>query len=174
MIQLLEPLNAHNVLADVMRPLAGYPYASLGKIPTVPGLVVVVVAALGGAATLAVRAAHGQELPPRSGLMLSLALATPVGLLVYSMLATDLWLARNLYASVPAAALVLGTLLAALERRVAVLACLAVAVTLLIGTVRAISPSYARPQFRAAATQIDRVAHDGDWSWCFARLWIPT
>jgi hypothetical protein len=92
----------------------------------------------------------------------ALAAAAPVGLAIYSLLGTDIWDARDLYASVSAGALLLGMLLAALPARLRLIAVSAVLVTLVAGTVRAISPSYARPPFRAVASYLDRVAAPRD------------
>jgi len=79
--------------------------------------------------------------------------------LLYSITATDLWMARGMYASLPAQALVAGALLAAIDvrwLRAAPIA--AVLLTLVLGSARALSASYVRPPFRAAATYLDRVA----------------
>jgi hypothetical protein len=169
-IALFEPLNASNVLTDLPRPIGGYPYAALHAIPTIPGLVTICVcAALGLAALVRFRL---RKHPSRRRLIdgddglailiLALALATPVGLLAYSIIGTDLWTARNLYASVPAAALVLGGLLAALPSPARWAAVGLVLAILVAGTIRAISPRYARPAYRAAAEYIDRVARPTD------------
>ncbi len=163
---LLEPLTVHNVVEDLLRPIAGYPYASLHQIPTVLGLIAIVACAAVGALTLARHAARrarlGEIAFSKQALILWLALATPVGLLLYSMISTDIWDARDLYASVPAAALVLGGVLAATPRRLIIPV---VAITLLVltlGTIRAVSPTYARPQYRTVAAYLDRVATPGD------------
>jgi uncharacterized membrane protein len=165
-IGFLEPLNLHNVLVDLGRPIAGYPYAPLHAIPTIPGLAALAVCALAGAIPLASRRLQARGTGPRDsshfGLITALAIATPVGLLLYSLLATDLWLARGLYASVPAAALLLGALLTALPRRLRIAAVTVVMATLIFGTVRAISPQWARPPYRAIASYLDRVARPRD------------
>lgn len=177
----LEPLTAHNVLVDLGRPIAGYPYAPLAAIPTYLGLGLVILAALAGAITLAVRAlvvdprrarpsiapgprsdSVGSPWPRHFWLLVSLALATPVGLLVYSIVATDLWLARGLYASVPAGVLVLGALLVAIPRPFNVAAVVLVLGALLIGTFRAGSTSWERPPFRTLAAYLDRAVAPGD------------
>jgi hypothetical protein len=85
-----------------------------------------------------------------------------VGLLLYSVIGTDLWLARGLYASVPAATLVIGALLEAPPPRIRAVVVVAVLITLLAGTIRAISPGYARPPFRSAAGYLDRMAGPHD------------
>jgi mannosyltransferase len=167
-IGLLEPLNAHNVLTDLGRLIPGYPYASLRAIPTIAGLVALAACALVGLAYGArILAAPG---PPAArnqwrefaALIVVAALAAPVGLLLYSVLGTDIWDARDLYSSVPAAALVCGALLAAVPwpwRAGLVTLVLAV---LVAGSIRAIGPNYARPQFRAAAQFLDRAATPRD------------
>jgi uncharacterized membrane protein len=164
-IGLLEPLNAHNVLIDVLRPIPGYPYASLGTIPTIAGYAVIAACAGLGLIAFAYRWRRGDHDPasvPRLVLVGMLAIGTPIGVLLYSIVGTDLWIARGLYASVPAAALVLGALLCALPRPAGLVAVAAVLVTLLAGTIRAMTPGYTRPPFRPAAEYLDRVAAPRD------------
>jgi 4-amino-4-deoxy-L-arabinose transferase-like glycosyltransferase len=159
----LYPLTAHHVLADLFRPLLGHPTAPLSAIPTVPGLVVIAACAFAGA-WLLIRDAHGSLslLPRRLPLLVALTLATPVGLLVYSLIATDLWLPRGLSASIPASALVLGTLLTATPPRLKVAGAAAVAVVLLAGTFRSFDAAYTRPPFRSVSVALDRVAKPDD------------
>lgn len=167
-IGLLEPLTAHNVLVDVLRLIPGYPYASLHAIPTIPGLVVFLLCACVGLAFVIVRLVRARSLAvletrhDRAVLLVLIALAAPVGLFLYSALGTDIWDARDLYSSAPAAALVLGALIAAtaLPARAAIVA--AVLAVLVFGSIRAVSTSYARPQFRTVAEYLDRVAGPAD------------
>lgn len=164
-IAALEPLTFHNVLIDLARPIPGYPYASLRTIPTILGLGVIAACVGIGLVTILRRTnvrSWGRELPPHLPLLVALTVATPIGLLLYSLLATDLWLARGLYASVPAAALILGAVLAAPPLRVRAVLVAAVLATLLFGSIRAISPAYARPPFRSVAQYLDRVATPRD------------
>ena len=163
----LHPLTVHNVITDLPRPIAADPNAPLSAIPTYAGLIAIIVCALVGAAALAGAARRGTAPgrtapPPRLGLLIALAVATPIGLLLYSVAATDLWLPRGLYASVPAAALVLGALLTAIPRPLNVAAVVVVAGTLVFGTVRDASPSWRRPPFRAMAAYLDRSAPSRD------------
>jgi mannosyltransferase len=167
-IGLLEPLTAHNILVDVLRVIPGYPYASLHAIPTIPGLIVFLLCACVGLAFVIVRLARARSLAgletrhDRAVLLVLIALAAPVGLFLYSALGTDIWDARDLYSSAPAAALVLGALTAAtaLPTRAAIVA--AILAVLVFGSIRAVSTSYARPQFRTAAEYLDRVAGPAD------------
>jgi Dolichyl-phosphate-mannose-protein mannosyltransferase len=167
-IALFEPLNVHNVVTNVLLTIPGYPYTGLRTIPTFPGLIVIGVCAMLGLVALVGRRRRSSvgvpksEPSPHLGLIVGLALATPVGLLLYSLIASDLWTPRGLYASVPATALLLGALLAALPRSPRAVAVIAVLATLVFGSIRAISPPYARPPFRAIAAYLDRVAGPRD------------
>lgn len=167
-----EPLNAHNVVVDLVRLIPGYPYATLHAIPTILGLAAIAACTAAGALSLIVRARRPpvrRVLAARTGsidralmsspaLIVALALATPIGLLLYSVVATDIWDARGLYASVPAALIVLGAIIAALPRPAWMVASAVVFGVLLSGTIRALGPEYARPPYRAVAGYLNRVA----------------
>jgi hypothetical protein len=152
------------VLSDLLRPIPGHPAAPLRAIPTIAGLIAIAVCAVAGLAFAAHRwwrrghpgLRSGPATP--AGLILLLAAATPAGLLLYSLLVTDIWLPRGLSASTPAAAVGLGALIAALPRRLTVLAAAVVVVTLLGGTIRSFDAVYARGPFRQLAEYLDGVA----------------
>jgi uncharacterized membrane protein len=170
----LEPLTAHNVVIDAARTIVGYPYAPLRAIPTYLGLAIVLACVAVGFCLLARSvAARGPLLnaasqsgpspcgalwPPHFWLLVAIALATPVLLLLYSMASTDLWLARNLYASMPAQALVLATIVAVPYRRAAWALGLALAAVLAVGLVRSLSPSWERTPYYTIARYLDRNA----------------
>jgi len=159
----LEPRTVHNVVVDIAKLIPGYPYARLSAIPTHVGLAIMVAFALLGlvAAGWRARRAWPLEVPDLvSGrlLIVALALATPVGVLLYSILRTDIWGARNLYASAPAGALVLGALIGALPRPARVAGVASILAVLAFGAARSVSPTYSRPPTRAAAEYLDRVA----------------
>lgn len=161
----LYPLGFHRVLTDLFRPFPGHPAAPLHAIPTVAGLVVVGAGALGGLLALVrrrLRASGDGWLPSRFGLLVALAAATPIGLLLYSLTVTDLWLPRGLSASLPFTALVFGGLLATLPRPLHLLAAAALIMTLLAGAFRSFDAVYARGPFRTMATYLDRVARPRD------------
>ncbi|HWE07859.1 MAG TPA: glycosyltransferase family 39 protein [Solirubrobacteraceae bacterium] len=167
-IAALEPLTAHNVITDLLRPIAGYPYAPLGAIPTRLGLgLLIALTVIGFAACAAnafgpTRVDRARGWPRRFWLLFALALATPVGMLVYSEAATDLWLARGLYASVPAAALLLGALLVAIPKPANIAAIVIVLGILAVGAFRAASPSWRRPPTRSLAAYVDRETAPSD------------
>jgi uncharacterized membrane protein len=163
----LEPLSASHVLLDSLHPVVGYPYASLRAIPTTAGLASIAAVALLGLIwfvrdrRLVARLVRG-EAGRRMLLVVLLALATPVGLLLYSLFVTDLWSSRSLIASVPAETVVLACLLAAIPWRLRIPALVVVLGLLVFGSVRAISPRYARPAYRVVAHYLDRVAPPAD------------
>jgi 4-amino-4-deoxy-L-arabinose transferase-like glycosyltransferase len=163
-ISQLEALNLHNVVIDLVRPIAGYPYAGLRAIPTLLGVAAIAACAVGG--LLAITRGRQRNRLVRDtrhlGLLVALAAATPVGLLIYSVLITDLWLARGLYASAPAAALVLGGLLTSPSARISVALVTVVLAVLLAGTFRASETAYARPPYRDIAAYLDRIARPTD------------
>jgi Dolichyl-phosphate-mannose-protein mannosyltransferase len=162
-ISALYPLSVHRVLTDVLRPIPGHPGAPLSAIPTIPGLVAIALCALIGAVALVREARMSLErLPRRSVLLVASALATPIGLLVYSLSVTDLWLPRGLSASVPATALVLGGLLVAMPRVLRVAGVTVVLAVLVAGTIRSFDAAYARPPFRVLAGRLDKVAGRDD------------
>ncbi|MGH2866687.1 MAG: glycosyltransferase family 39 protein [Solirubrobacteraceae bacterium] len=160
----LYPLGFHRVLADLLRPIPGHPGVSLHQIPTVLGLIAFAVCVAAGGVALVIKALRADQTGwfgqagNRAGLIVLLALATPVGLLLYSLIFTDLWLPRGLSASMPAAALLIGGLLAALPARLSALTVAVVAVVLTTGTLRSFEPAYARGPYRAIATRLDRIA----------------
>jgi uncharacterized membrane protein len=167
-IGLLEPLTVHNVLIDAARPIAGYPYAPLRSIPTYLGLGALIACALVGLAILTRAAAargpliDASDWPRRFWLLVAVALANPVLLLLYSLVSTDLWIARNLYASVPAQALVLASVVAVPNRRIATALTTIVVAVLVVGLVRSISPSWQRPPYGSIATYLDAHAAPND------------
>ena len=100
----------------------------------------------------------------RDGLLvLLLALATPVALLVYAWLSTDLFvLPRNLSASLPFAALAIGLALTP-PNRIAMAAAVALAgVALTIGAIRMLDDKFHRPNIPAVARLLDERVGQGD------------
>jgi hypothetical protein len=77
--------------------------------------------------------------------------ATPVGLAVYSAIGTSVWDLRNLIASWPGFALVLGALLTGPRGRLRWLAVGLVAVGFAIGAAQLLNPENQRPDYAAAA-----------------------
>lgn len=159
----LYPLTVRRVLTDVLRPVPGHPGAPLSAIPTIPGLVAVAVCVLVGIGFLLRDSGTWlKQAPAHLRLLIALTLASPVGLLLYSLLVTDLWLPRGLSASIPALTLVLGAVLTAPPRRVALAAVTVVLAVMVAGTIRSFDTLYSRPPFRQMASYLDRVATPSD------------
>lgn len=181
-IGVLHPLTTHNVVTDLMRPIVAYPYGPLSAIPTYVGLGLVVACFLAGlgfivrnALVPSADARHwGERWPEHFWLLVALAVITPIGILVYSEISTDLWLPRGLYASVPAASLVLATVLLAIPRRLAVGAVVVVLGVLAYGTVQASRPEWKRPPTRQIASYLDEHATGRDRVAFVAFLGKPT
>jgi hypothetical protein len=167
-IGFLYPLQAGNVVKDAVRSIVGYPWAGLGAIPTVAGLAAIGACVLAGlAATFlwprrASRDAWRPDLGSPRILLAALAVATPLGLLLYSVLVTDIWLPRGLSASLPAAAMVLGALLSKLPRRWTAVTATVVVITLTAGTIASFGADYRREPYREMAAYLDRVAEPRD------------
>jgi mannosyltransferase len=164
----LYPLTASHVIKDSVRIVVGSPLASLQQIPTTVGLILVAICVLAGlaAAVRAWRLAAPSSLridvsSPRV-LMVALAVITPVGVLLYSLLSTDIWLPRGLSGSIPAIAVVIGALLAALPRRIPAVAAMVVVATLVVGTVKSFGTDYVRENYRTMASYLDREAAPHD------------
>ncbi len=162
----LYPLTASHVVKDSLRFLVGYVSASLTQIPGTWGLLVIGACLLLGLAAILLPWWQSDrrriDLGSPLVLMVALAFATPVGLLLYSVAATDLWLPRGLSASIPAAVLVIGALLAALPTAARIVAVTAVLATLAIGTIRSFGPDYVREPYRAMAALVDREVRPQD------------
>jgi uncharacterized membrane protein len=164
----IESFTARHVLQDLVRFLAGYQFAPLRAIPTVLGFAVIAACLLLGGFQLARR--YLADRPTATydvtngglRLIVALALAAPVGVLLYSLVGTDIWHVEHLYVSAPAAALAVGGLLVAIPRAPRAVAVVAVLGVLLFGTIRGISPSWTRPPFRTVAQYLDRVAKPRD------------
>jgi uncharacterized membrane protein len=164
-IGVLHPLTAPNVLVDLGRLVPGYPETTLSSVPTLPALLAFAACVVAGGIgwlqhALARRVPLWEQATrePTRTLIVVMAVATPVGLLLYSLLATDLWVARGMYASAPYACLILAAMLMGLPRRVRAAAATLVLATLAFGAIRAVTPRYARPQYLTVASYLDRAA----------------
>ena len=149
----LYPLSLRSFGEGIARPFCCHPYVEASDLPGRVGLTLLV----GGALILGVATLWKRGGRPSAEYLLlaALALATPLGLVVYSEVGTGIFAPRNLTASVPAACLVAGWLLARLPTRAALAAGGLIAAGLLVGLVIGLGPSKQRPDFAAAASFID-------------------
>jgi hypothetical protein len=96
---------------------------------------------------------------PETVLLVAAALATPVGVVLYSLVVDDLYAARNLWASLPATAVLAGAALTRLpDRRVALAASLVAVAAMAVGTVRTLAPDVHRPDYEAAGRAVRAAA----------------
>jgi hypothetical protein len=122
-IEKLHPFGASNGLDDMGRFVAGGPNAPLHVVPGTFALVLIALAAAVAVGGLVWRSVAGRRrMPSRAVLICLLALATPVGTALYSMVGDSQFLARNLLPSLPAAVLAFAALLVALPRKVGAVA----------------------------------------------------
>lgn len=165
------PLRAGTVFELPLRTLVGHPISGLDEIPGAVGLVaavliVTLIAAAAAGPRRAVGRAAARLLRSDRGLPVVLALATPVGLLLYAAVASSLFLPRNLAASLPALAVTVGLVLARLTeltpRALAIPAVVAIVAVLGLGTVGGLGDEQRRPPYREAARHLDRTAPSND------------
>jgi hypothetical protein len=166
---LLEPFNLTDVSRDLAHWGIGHPYIQLGAVPGGLAIVLVLLGVLNAGALAAVGklavgapgapGAPGRPSRPSSGIVLAvaLAIAAPLGLVLYSLLRESIWDPRNLCISSPGLALVLGALLtssrAPLVRLVSVGA---VVVGFAIGATKLLEARYERPDYAGAAALVLR------------------
>jgi hypothetical protein len=150
-IGLFNPLTLENVVAAPVRMLFGYPSpVDLDAVPGVPVLVALLLVAALGLAGLVRRP------PSREATLLGgLALATPVGMLGYSLVGDDLYVPRNLMASLPTTYLLLAAGVAALPRRVAGVAATVALVAFAVGTAAATRAEHRRPAYEEVGELVE-------------------
>ncbi len=158
-------LTPATFLEYLLRVLSGHPFIHLDELPGVVWLVALGVAVLAAAGPALVRGMRGRRLArPEPGhvLIVVLALATPVGLVLYALVSSNLYVPRNLTASIPGLVLVLGWLVGSLEPRRAM--ALAGVMLLVVGvaSVRSLDPSRRRPESPAVAHYLDREVSSRD------------
>lgn len=164
LLELGTPLSFDSAVRFVFRLLPGHPYVTLPELPGEVALVVLA-AAVVAAAVLLVRARRAELWPPSGGVSLLLAtgLATPLGLIVYSLLKTDIFQPRYLLAALPMYALLLGALLTAPRGRLAwATAGGAIAAVAVGGIATAWDDSRRRPPYAHAAEYLQQAAAPGD------------
>ncbi|HLM50189.1 MAG TPA: glycosyltransferase family 39 protein [Solirubrobacteraceae bacterium] len=152
-IDFLVPFTAANVLREAARAMAGQPFSALEDLPGLPALALVAVAGVLGVAGV-VLAARRRELDRRLGLIGLLALATPAGLILYSLVAPSIYLGRNLTTALPFASLLVAAGLARLPRPAAVAGAVLASAGLLVGTARSLDEPFRRVAWDDAAAVV--------------------
>ncbi len=88
--------------------------------------------------------------------MAVMAVAAPAGTILVSLVSESIFVPRTLLASLPYLFLAVGGLLVAIPRRLAVVAGVAAALGLMIGSARMLDPALQRPQWDSVAERIDK------------------
>ena len=155
-----RPLD--DLRTDIPRTLVGSPLTPVTELPGTIAAALFVLVVAGSAAAVAWAWWNGRRPMPRAALLVGLAaLATPLGMaLLAALTGFNLFSPRNLSASVPAAYVVIGALLAAVvaisRTRAAWLAATVALAAMAAGTVKMMDNAYQRPDFEAIAAFIDR------------------
>ncbi len=146
-----------------LRTLVGHPFRDLPHVPGVIGLVLILCAVV----LVLLAAWHPPALPgwaragarSEAGLVVLLALACPLGLLLYNAVGTDLFVARNFSASEPGLMVTLGLVVAWLSAaRFGALVLAVGSVALVAVAVGGITGDSRRPPYVDAAHYLDRHA----------------
>ena len=160
--EIFDPFGPRAVVRDVSRWAIGHPYLRLSTEPG-PVAIVLILGGLVLAVGLGVRQVTSARAAGRERLVLNvapvllpvlLALATPVGLALYSTVRDSAWDLRNLISSWPAFGLTLGALLTMPRRRLGIAATGLVVVGFAIGGVQLLSSANERPDYAAAASLV--------------------
>ena len=164
-IEALYPLTFKSYFDGLARAFVGHP-SNLDPVPGPLGGILIGLGFACAIGVLVVRRARQREKrrPPRTlALLVLLAVAAPIGTLLFSLGPTSVFLPRNLSSSVPAAAVLVGALLAAVRSRaVGVVGITLVAAGLVLGAIRTVGPELERADYRSAAQYLDRDAAPGD------------
>ena len=167
LISVLHPFDAGVVREDVLRWSIGHPAAE--TVQTMPGLPAVVLIAAGiavgviatAASLVRVRPSLRQALAHPASLLVVLALATPVLAAAYSAVDVSVYLPRNLIASTPALALLIGALTTSARTRwIWVPATTMVLAGYAIGAAKTLPSSAHRPDYDGAARFIEERPND--------------
>ena len=166
-IGFLTPFNLSNVRIELGRWGLGHPYIPLRDLPGWIGIGLFLTGIACGVAGLlaAYRRARGPQIPRPSAtivLVAILALATPVGLILSSLIGDSVWNSRNLTSSWPGMAVAIGAVVTASTGALRVAAVGLVLTAFAIGAVKMLDSDNQRPSYDAAASFMERNAKPGD------------
>jgi Dolichyl-phosphate-mannose-protein mannosyltransferase len=163
-LSMLSPFDLDSIKTSLEHWVLGFPYASAGglrALPGVPALLLLAAALVVGAA-----GAVTSPVPPRRwfhdpgrrlALVAALALATPVGEAVASLIGSNVFGTRNLAASWPYLALLGAALLTVGRMRLRIATSALVVVAFAIAAGRMLGTDYERPAYGDAADYIESI-----------------
>lgn len=161
-IGFLHPFGLQAVRTNIGHWAIGHPYLPLSSVPGPVALAMLVSGCAAGVIgiILSVRQNSGRDLlrRPRSAPVLAivLTLAMPLGLILYSLLGTSVWDERNLIASWPGLAVVIGAIITSGHGLLRAVTVCFVTGAFAIGAYNLLSADNQRPDYRAAVAFIDR------------------
>ena len=167
----LSPFTARAVGLDLEGWALGYPYITSVDLTELPGTFAIVLLCCGvlaaslGIATRSLREGARSTLArvdDRVLLVIALALATPLGEAIFSLISTHLFGVRNLASSWPPFALSLAALLVSAGPRLRFVAVALAVGSFVIGAAKMLDEKYQRPNYGAPAALIARQARPGD------------
>lgn len=166
----LQPFSLEAVGTSLVHWSVGYPYAILVPPEAVPGKPALAMLALGLVTALVAVVVRGRRstgpglAASKRGavLMLTLALATPVGAAIMSAVGSNLFSTRNLAASWPGLALAAALLLVSAGPRLRILTAGLAVAALAIGAVKLLDDSRQRPPYEDMAAFINARSEPGD------------
>ncbi len=167
-IEAVFPLSFGSFARFTARLVPGYEGMGISEVPGWFAMWILIaavaIALIGAVVRLAGRGSKILAERPPKGLVLAvgLALATPVAILLYSLVGWDIYIPRHLLASFPALMIVLAWLFTSLPRPLAGVTTLLALSALTVGVVRAHDPDRNRPPLKQAARYIDARADPGD------------
>lgn len=161
-IAALEPFNATTAGQELAHWSFGSPLTSLA---TIPGHTATLLLALGLLVAIAQRLADLRHRPVLSDglwLVIALAIGAPLGAALYSALATNVFIARNLIASWPGLALLIGALVMRRGSARSLVAPALVLAALVASGLATLKRENRRPDYAAAAAFLNRSAAAND------------
>ena len=167
-IGFLSPFTLSAVRIDLGRWGLGQPYIPLRELPGWIGIAMFLTGALAGAIGLVLRlrrAGTGRRLPrpsSRTVLIIVLALATPAGLIISSLVGDSVWTSRNLISSWPGLALAIGAVVTAPTGWLRVISIGLVVGAFGIGAIKMLDADNQRPEYAEAAAFIEANSRPGD------------
>src|SRR5207248_1287694 len=148
------PFTPRTVGDNIGKLIPGQPFVSLTVVPGRFALALLLVGTGAAAIGAAVRSRRAPS--PPAILVALLAVATPLGALLYSAAGSGIFVGRNLLPSFPALCVLVAAVIVAAPRTVRLAAVPLVIAALLIGAVRSFGPESRRPAFKQIAAMIDR------------------
>lgn len=158
----LEPLTLGSSVRAILKLIPGHPFVPLRDLPGRPALALFGLAV--AAAGIIALVARGRRLSISRplALLVVLALATPAGALLYSLVSTSIFLPRNLIASLPAACLLIGALLTRLRGPVRPVLVALTLGAVAFGALRSLDEDFRRPPYKSVAELLEREARPSD------------